>query len=97
MRVQTILFAWSFGALPEGLVGFGYPWAFVAPILIAIGILDLHAIRVAAIAKNAPVSDGALGAPIIALATMTAGTLGMSIVEFATDLFGLGRKESPAA
>jgi lactate permease len=81
VRVQTILFAWAFGALLEGLVGFGYPWAFVAPILIAIGIPDLDAIRVAAIANNAPVSYGALGAPIIALATVTAGTLGMTFVE----------------
>jgi lactate permease len=71
VRVQTILFAWAFGALLEGLVGFGYPWAFVAPILIAIGIPDLDAIRVAAIANNAPVSYGALGAPIIALAAVT--------------------------
>jgi lactate permease len=81
VRVQTILFAWAFGALLEGLVGFGYPWAFVAPILIAIGIPDLDAIRVAAIANNAPVSYGALGAPIIALATVTAGTLGVPYLE----------------
>ena len=81
VRVQTILFAWAFGALLEGLVGFGYPWAFVAPILIAIGIPDLDAIRVAAIANNAPVSYGALGAPIIALATVTAGTLGLTFQE----------------
>ncbi|MDW6024764.1 L-lactate permease [Mesorhizobium sp. BAC0120] len=60
IRVQTILFAWAFGALLEGLVGFGFPWAFVAPILIALGIPDLDAIRVAAIANNAPVSYGAL-------------------------------------
>lgn len=71
IRVQTILFAWAFGALLEGLVGFGFPWAFVAPILIALGIPDLDAIRVAAIANNAPVSYGALGAPIIALAAVT--------------------------
>jgi len=69
VRVQTILFAWAFGALLEGLVGFGYPWAFVAPILIA------------AIANNAPVSYGALGAPIIALATVTAGTLGVGFLD----------------
>src|SRR6516165_4062332 len=71
VRVQTILFAWAFGALLEGLVGFGYPWAFVAPILIALGIPDLDAIRVAAIANNAPVSYGALAAvtgyPLLAL------------------------------
>jgi len=71
IRVQTILFAWAFGALLEGLVGFGYPWAFVAPILIALDIPDLDAVRVAAIANNAPVSFGALGAPIIALAAVT--------------------------
>ena len=71
VRVQAMLFAWAFGALLEGLVGFGYPWAFVAPILISLGIPDLDAIRVAAIANNAPVSYGALGAPIIALAAVT--------------------------
>jgi lactate permease len=77
VRVQTILFAWAFGALLEGLVGFGFPWAFVAPILITLGIPALDAIRVAAIANNAPVSYGALGTPIIALATVTFGTLGI--------------------
>ena len=71
IRVQTILLAWSLGALLEGLVGFGYPWAVVAPILVALGVVELDAIRVAAIANNAPVSYGALGAPIIALAAVT--------------------------
>jgi lactate permease len=71
VRVQTMLFAWAFGALLEGLVGFGYPWAVVAPILISLGLSDLDAIRVAAIANNAPVSYGALGAPIIAIAAVT--------------------------
>src|ERR1700724_437223 len=71
VRVQTMLFAWAFGALLEGLVGFGYPWAVVAPILISLGISDLKPIRVAAIANNAPVSFGALGAPLIALAAVT--------------------------
>ena len=45
IRVQTMLFAWAFGALLEGLVGFGYPWAVVAPILISLGLTDLDAIR----------------------------------------------------
>jgi lactate permease len=71
VRVQAILLAWAFGALLEGLVGFGYPWAVVAPILIALGVVELEAIRVAAIANNAPVSFGALGAPIIALSLAT--------------------------
>src|SRR5438034_6579853 len=71
VRVQTMLFAWAFGALLEGLVGFGYPWAVVAPILVAFGIAELDAIRVAALANNAPGSYGALGAPIIGLAAVT--------------------------
>ena len=74
VRVQTMLFAWAFGALLEGLVGFGYPWAVVAPILISLGISDLNAIRVAALANNAPVSYGALGAPVIALAAVVGFT-----------------------
>ena len=71
IRVQAILMAWALGALLEGLVGFGYPWAVVAPILVGLGVTEIDAIRVAAIGNNAPVSYGALGAPIIALATVT--------------------------
>src|ERR1700729_3010042 len=71
IRAQTLLMAWAFGALMEGLVGFGYPWAVVAPILIALGVADLAAIRVSAIANNAPVSYGPLGAPMFGLAAVT--------------------------
>jgi lactate permease len=71
IRIQTIMLAWAFGALLEGLVGFGYPCAVVVPILVGLGIADLDAIRVAALANNAPVSYGALGAPIIGLAAVT--------------------------
>jgi lactate permease len=71
IRVQAILMAWALGALLEGLVGFGYPWAVVAPILVGLGVTEIDAIRVAAIGNNAPVSYGALGAPIIALAAVT--------------------------
>jgi lactate permease len=63
--------AWALGALLEGLVGFGYPWAVIAPILVGLGVAEIDAIRVAAIGNNAPVSYGALGAPIIALAAVT--------------------------
>jgi lactate permease len=71
VRVQAILMAWALGALLEGLVGFGYPWAVIAPILAGLGVAEIDAIRVAAIGNNAPVSYGALGAPIIALAAVT--------------------------
>lgn len=71
IRIQTLMLAWAFGALLEGLVGFGYPWAVVVPILVGLGIADLDAIRVSALANNAPVSFGALGAPILGLAAVT--------------------------
>ncbi len=71
IRIQTIMLAWAFGALLEGIVGFGYPWAVVVPILVGLGITDLDAIRVSALADNAPVSYGALGAPILGLAAVT--------------------------
>src|ERR1700722_14320284 len=71
IRMQTIMLAWAFGALLEGIVGFGYPWAVVVPILVGLGIADLDAIRVSALANNAPVSYGALGAPILGLASVT--------------------------
>lgn len=70
-RIQAILMAWSFGALFEGLVGFGYPWALVAPLLIALGFEELTALKVTALANNAPVSYGALGTPIIILSAVS--------------------------
>jgi lactate permease len=71
IRVQVLVLAWAFGALLEGLVGFGYPWAVVAPILIGLGMSDLAALRAAALGNTTPVSYGALGAPIIGLAAVT--------------------------
>src|SRR6266581_4922614 len=44
VRVQAILLAWAFGALLEGLVGFGYPWAVIAPILVTLGVIALEAV-----------------------------------------------------
>src|SRR4029079_11232633 len=61
VRVQVLVLAWAFGALLEGLVGFGYPWAVVAPILIGLGMSDLAALRAAALGNTTPVSYGALG------------------------------------
>jgi lactate permease len=71
VRVQAVLLAWALGALLEGLVGFGYPWAVIAPILVGLGVVEIDAVRVAALANNAPCSFGSLGAPIIALAAVT--------------------------
>ena len=87
IRVQTILMAWALGALLEGLVGFGYPWAVITPILLGLGVAELDAIRVAALANNAPVSFGALGAPIIALAAVTNQVVGQAYLLSTIDIF----------
>src|SRR4051812_11223754 len=71
IRIQTLMLAWAFGALLEGTAGFAIPWALPAPPPAGFGIPALAAIRVGALANNAPVSYGALGAPIIALAAVT--------------------------
>src|ERR1700738_979767 len=36
-RIQALMVAWAFGAQLEGTVGFGTPWAVVAPLLIGFG------------------------------------------------------------
>ena len=82
VRVQVLVLAWAFGALLEGLVGFGYPWAVVAPILIGLGMSDLAALRTAALGNMAPVSNGALGAPIIGLAAVT----GLPLLELSASI-----------
>ncbi len=72
IRIQTIMLAWAFGAL-LGRAGrdsaIRGPWW--CRFLVGLGIADLEAIRVAALANNAPVSYGALGAPILGLAAVT--------------------------
>jgi len=65
IRVQTILLAWAFGALLEGLVGFGYPWAVVAPILIGfIGVF---------LGGIGSIPGAALGGLVVGLATDLSG------------------------
>src|SRR5260370_34799210 len=71
IRIQTIMLSWAFGARLEGLVALCYSCAVLVRILVGLGIADLDAIRVAALANNAPVSYGAFGAPILGLPAVT--------------------------
>ncbi|MBI5800307.1 MAG: L-lactate permease [Verrucomicrobia bacterium] len=70
-RVQLVLIAFSFGAFFEGAAGFGTPVAVTAAILMQLGFKPLQAAGLSLIANTAPVAYGALGTPIIALATVT--------------------------
>src|SRR5438094_3945776 len=70
-RLQLLLVAFSFGAFFEGASGFGTPVAVTGAILIGLGFTPLAASGLSLIANTAPVAYGALGTPIIGLASVT--------------------------
>jgi lactate permease len=70
-RIQALLIAFCFGAFIEGAAGFGTPVAISAALLMGAGFRPLHAAGLALIANTSPVAFGALGTPILTLATVT--------------------------
>ncbi|MGY0191330.1 L-lactate permease [Lactococcus petauri] len=64
MRVQGILVAYLFGALIEGVSGFGTPAMVTAPLLIALGFTPLSAVVLALVDNSTPAAFGAVGTPI---------------------------------
>ena len=69
--IQAILVAFCFGALLEGMAGFGAPVAVAAYLLLGLGFNARQAVTVSLIANTAPVAFGSLGIPIVALAGVT--------------------------
>src|SRR5260370_1524463 len=70
-RLQLLLVAFSFGAFIEGACGFGTPVAVTGAILIGLGFSPLSASGLSLTANTAPVAFGALGAPLVGLASVT--------------------------
>jgi lactate permease len=70
-RLQLLLIAFGFGAFFEGAAGFGTPVAVTGAMLIGLGFSPLAASGLSLIANTAPVAFGALGTPVIALASVT--------------------------
>jgi len=70
-RIQSIVIAFSFGALLESLAGGGSPIAICAVMLIAIGFSPIKAATVALVANTAPVAFGGLGNPITIIGQVT--------------------------
>lgn len=64
MRVQTILIAYLFGALIEGVSGFGTPAMVTAPLMIALGFSPIASVALALIADSTPAAFGAVGTPL---------------------------------
>jgi lactate permease len=70
-RVVLIVIAFCFGALLEGIAGFGAPVAITASLLILCGFPALEAIVFVLIFNTTPVAFGALGTPVTVLGAVT--------------------------
>ena len=75
-RVQLLLVAFCFGALIEGIAGFGAPVAITASMLAGLGFEPIMAAGLALIANTAPVAFGSLGIPVTTLGGLLSPMLG---------------------
>ncbi|GAC1350935.1 MAG: glycolate permease GlcA [Ktedonobacteraceae bacterium] len=90
-RILLLLIAFSFGALLEGVAGFGTPVAICSALLVALGFPAVEAVTLTLMFNTTPVAFGALGAPVITLGAVTGlhpGTLG-AMIGRQLPLFGL--------
>jgi len=71
-RIQALIIAFAFGALLEGIAGFGAPVAITAAILASLGFNPLYAAAIALLANTAPVAFGSLGVPVTTLGGLVA-------------------------
>ncbi|HET7419379.1 MAG TPA: L-lactate permease [Candidatus Dormibacteraeota bacterium] len=77
-RLQALLVAFSFGALIEGIAGFGAPVAISASILASLGFEPVTAAVLALLANTAPVAFGSIGIPVVTLGRLVAPVIGHS-------------------
>ncbi len=75
-RIQVLLVAFCFGALIEGIAGFGAPVAITAAMMAGLGINPIMAAVLALLANTAPVAFGSLGIPVTTLGGLLAPMLG---------------------
>ena len=70
-RVVLVVIGFCFGALLEGIAGFGAPVAITASLLIFCGFPALEAVVFVLIFNTTPVAFGALGTPVTVLGAVT--------------------------
>ena len=70
-RVILVVVGFCFGALLEGVAGFGTPVAITSSLLILVGFPPLEALVFVLIFNTAPVAFGALGVPVTVLGAVT--------------------------
>ena len=70
-RIQVIMIAFSFGAVIEGTSGFGTPVAIAGAVMVGLGFSPFQAAVLNLLANTAPVAWGAIGTPIVTLASVS--------------------------
>ena len=70
-RIVLVVIGFCFGALLEGISGFGTPVAITTALLVMLGFNAREALTFTLIFNTAPVAFGALGAPITTLGAVT--------------------------
>jgi glycolate permease/lactate permease len=94
-RVQALLVAFCFGALVEGIAGFGAPVAISAAMLAGLGFEPVTAAVLALVANTAPVAFGSLGIPVTTLGGLLAPMLGRDVTETTRDLSAMVGRQLP--
>ncbi|HEX9363323.1 MAG TPA: L-lactate permease [Candidatus Dormibacteraeota bacterium] len=94
-RLQTLLVAFSFGALLEGIAGFGAPVAITASILASLGFEPVSAAVLALLANTAPVAFGSIGIPIVTLGGLVAPIIGHPVTNTTLALSAMVGRQLP--
>ena len=94
-RLQALLIAFSFGALLEGIAGFGAPVAITASILASLGFEPVTAAVLALLANTAPVAFGSIGIPIVTLGALVAPILHKDVTSTTLALSAMVGRQLP--
>jgi L-lactate transport len=94
-RVQCLLVAFCFGALIEGVAGFGAPVAISASMLAGLGFEPVTAAVLALVANTAPVAFGSIGIPVTTLGGLLAPILGRDAGSTTRDLSAMVGRQLP--
>ncbi len=94
-RIQALIIAFAFGALLEGIAGFGAPVAITAAILASLGFNPLYAAAIALLANTAPVAFGSLGVPVTTLGGLVAPIVGGDATEVTNQLSAMIGRQLP--
>ncbi len=94
-RIQALIIAFAFGALLEGIAGFGAPVAITAAILASLGFNPLYAAAIALLANTAPVAFGSLGVPVTTLGGLVAPIVGGETGEVTNALSAMIGRQLP--